>query len=74
MSWDWEKLKQQQGRGGVPPQMDDIVDRFKKAKIPAGGPVIVAIIVIALIALTSVYTVAPSEVGVVQFFGRYERT
>ena len=39
MSWDWEKLKQQQGRGGVPPQMDEIVERFKKAKLPVGGPV-----------------------------------
>lgn len=74
MSWDWEKLKQQQGRGGgVPPQMDEIVDRFKKAKLP-GGPIIFVAIAIALVALTSVYTVAPSEVGVVQFFGRYVRT
>jgi membrane protease subunit HflK len=73
MSWDWEKLKQQQGRGGVPPQMDEIVDRFKKAKLP-GGPIVIVIIILAAIALTSVYTVAPSEIGVVQFFGRYVRS
>lgn len=74
MSWDWEKLKQQQGRGGVPPQMDEIVDRFKKAKLPVGGPIVVVIIAIIAVLLTSVYTVAPSEVGVVQFFGRFVRT
>lgn len=74
MSWDWEKLKQQQGRGGgVPPQMDEIVDRFKKAKLP-GGPIILVVIAIAFIVMTSVYTVAPSEVGVVQLFGRFDRT
>ncbi len=73
MSWDWEKLKQQQqGRGGVPPQVDEIVDRFKKVKLP-GGPLIVVIILAVLVAMTSVYTVAPSEVGVVQFFGRFVR-
>ena len=39
MSWDWDKLKQQQqGRGGgigggAPPQMDEILDKFKKFKI-----------------------------------------
>jgi membrane protease subunit HflK len=73
MSWDWEKLKQQQGRGGVPPQMDEIVDRFKKAKLP-GGPIIIVVVLLAAVALTSVYTVAPSEIGIVQFFGRYVRS
>ena len=36
MSWDWDKLKQQQqGRGGgAPPQMDEILDKFKKFKMP----------------------------------------
>jgi len=35
MSWDWEKLKEQQrfrSGGGGPPPMDEIVDRFKKFK------------------------------------------
>ena len=73
MSWDWEKLKQQQGRGGVPPQMDEVIDRFKKAKLP-GGPIIIVVVALVAVLLTAVYTVAPSEVGVVQFFGRYVRT
>ena len=31
MSWDWEKLKQQQGgRGGIPPQVDEMLKLFKK--------------------------------------------
>lgn len=74
MSWDWEKLKQQQqGRGGVPPQMDEVVEKFKKLKIP-GGPIVIVLIVLALIGTTSFFTVAQDEVGVVQLFGRYVRT
>ena len=45
MSWDWDKLKQQQqgrgGGGGGPPQMDEILDKFKKFKLPGGGPLVV---------------------------------
>jgi membrane protease subunit HflK len=48
MSWDWEKLKQQQGKGGVPPQMDEIVDKFRKMKLPGGPLLIVAIIIVIL--------------------------
>ncbi|UCF95303.1 MAG: FtsH protease activity modulator HflK [Desulfobacterales bacterium] len=74
MSWDWEKLKQQQqGRGGVPPQMDEIVERVRKIKLP-GGPLIVIIIIVLLIGSTTFYTVKQDEVGVVQLFGRYVRT
>ena len=74
MSWDWEKLKQQQqGRGTVPPQMDEVIDKIKKFKLP-GGPIVVVVIIIMALAATSVYTVAQNEVGVVQFFGRYVRT
>ncbi len=74
MSWDWEKLKQQQqGRGGIPPQMDDIVNQFKKFKLP-GGPLVIGIVVLALMGMTSIYTVNQDEVGVVQRFGRYVET
>ncbi|UCG05072.1 MAG: FtsH protease activity modulator HflK [Desulfobacterales bacterium] len=74
MSWDWEKLKQQQqGKGGVPPQMDEFVNRFKKIKLP-GGPLLIIIILIVLLVVTSVYTVRQDEVGIVQLFGRYVRT
>jgi len=68
MSWDWEKLKQQQqGKGGVPPQMEEIVDKFKKLKLP-GGPLLFVIVLIVILGFTSVYTVKQDEVGIVQLF------
>ena len=74
MSWDWEKLKQQQrGAGGVPPQMDEIVERIRKVKFP-GGPLFIVLILLVILAATSVFTVKQNEVGVVQLFGRYVRT
>jgi len=76
MSWDWDKLKQQQqgrGGGGVPPQMDEILDRFKKFKLP-GGPLVILIIVVIIAASSTFFTVKQDEVGIVQLFGRYVRT
>jgi membrane protease subunit HflK len=74
MAWDWEKLKQQQqGKGGVPPQMDEIFDKIKKFKFP-GGPFIVIILLAAIFFGSSTfYTIGVDEVGVVQRFGRYVR-
>lgn len=74
MSWDWEKLKeQQQTKGGVPPQMDEFVKQLKKFKLP-GGPLLL-LVVIALVMGSSVfYTVKQDEVGVVQRFGKFVRT
>jgi membrane protease subunit HflK len=76
MSWDWEKLKQQQqGRGGVPPQMDDIVDRFKKVKLPGGSFLIVIVIILAIIfAYSAFYTIPPGHRGVILRFGKYSST
>jgi membrane protease subunit HflK len=74
MSWDWEKLKQQQGgRGGIPPQMDEVVKQFKKFRLP-GGPAALGVLVIAFLAYSSFYTVNQDEVGIVQRFGRYIET
>lgn len=77
MSWDWDKLKEQQhkmgGGGGVPPQMDEIVKKFKNAKIP-GGPIFILVALIVVAGFTSVYTVKQDEVGIVQRFGRYVKT
>lgn len=74
MTWDWEKLKQQQqGKGGVPPQMDEIVERIRKVKFP-GGPLFIILILIVALMITSVFTVKQNEVGIVQFFGRYVRS
>ena len=74
MSWDWEKLKeQQQRRSDIPPKMDDLLKKINNLKIP-GGPIIIAVVLVILLASTMFYTVKPSEVGVVQRFGRYVRT
>jgi membrane protease subunit HflK len=74
MSWDWEKLKQQQqGRGGVPPQMDEFVEKIKRIKFP-GGPLFIIIVILVALGMTTFYTVKQNEVGIVQLFGRYVRT
>ncbi len=75
MPWDWDKLKrQQQGAdGGVPPQVDELVQKFKQLKIP-GGWIIILLIVLVYLGSSAFYTVAVDEVGVVQRFGRYVRT
>jgi membrane protease subunit HflK len=75
MPWDWDKLKkQQQGSGGgVPPQVDELVQRFKQLKVP-GGWIILLLVVLVYLGSSAFYTVAVDEVGVVQRFGRYVRT
>lgn len=78
MSWDWEKLqqknRQQRQQSGPPPQMDEILNKFKGFKF-SGGPVVILIVAIAIFLLQSmVYTVGVEEVGVVQRFGKYVRT
>jgi membrane protease subunit HflK len=77
MSWDWEKLKQQQeskgGRGGIPPQMNELVEKVKKFKLP-GGPLLVLLALLIFFGTSTFYTVGVDEVGVVQRFGKYVRT
>lgn len=75
MPWDWDKLKkQQQGSGGgVPPQVDELVQRFKQLKVP-GGWIILLLVVLVYLGSSAFYTVAVDEVGVVQRFGKYVRT
>jgi membrane protease subunit HflK len=74
MAWDWDKLnQQQQQKGGIPPQMDDLVKHFKKFKLP-GGPIVILVIILLIIASSTFFTVAVEEVGVIQRFGKYVRT
>jgi membrane protease subunit HflK len=76
MAWDWEKLKDQQrqtGGGGIPPQVDEIIKKFKGFKLP-GGPIIIIIIIILFFGTSTFFTVKQDEVGVVQRFGKYVRT
>lgn len=76
MAWDWEKLNQQQRqkRGGPPPQMDDFIKQFKDLKIPGGTIAIFAILIAAVLAYSSIFTIKTGYVGVIQRFGEYVRT
>ena len=75
MAWDWDKLKQKHQRsgGGVPPGVDDVVQKFKNLKLP-GGWIIMLVVVVIYIGSSTFYTVGVDEVGVVQRFGKYVRT
>jgi membrane protease subunit HflK len=76
MPWDWDKLQRQKmGRGGNPPQMDEVFTKFRgmKGKFPGLGLIIAAIIILILL-FSSFYTIGVDEVGVVQRFGKYART
>jgi membrane protease subunit HflK len=76
MSWDWEKLKEQQERrtgGPVPPQMDELLQKFKNLRFP-GGPFLLILVAALILGTSMFYTVAVDEVGVVQRFGKYVRT
>lgn len=83
MNWDWEKLRENQQKfehkregGGPsmprPPQMDELLSRFKNFKSP--GIFLVVIVLAALFFGSSTFfTVETDEVGVIQRFGKYDR-
>ncbi|MCF8092418.1 MAG: FtsH protease activity modulator HflK [Desulfotignum sp.] len=84
MNWDWEKLRENQqkyeqnkgGSGGPgmprPPQMDEILNKFKGFKFP--GIFLVIIVLLVLYLGSSIFfTVDRSEVGVIQRFGKFSR-
>ena len=78
MNWDWDKLKAKQerkeGEGGfVPPDINKVMEKFKKFKLP-GGPLILLILILLFFSTSTFYTVAVDEVGVVQRFGKFVRT
>lgn len=78
MNWDWDKLKAKQehkegGGGFVPPKMNEVLEKFKKFKLP-GGPLLLLIFILLFFSTSTFYTVAVDEVGVVQRFGKYVRT
>jgi len=76
MAWDWDKLKQQHQRsgGGVPPGVDDVVNKLKNLKVPGGWIIILVAFLVIYIGSSTFYTVGVDEVGVVQRFGKYVRT
>ena len=76
MPWDWDKLqKQKMGRGGNPPQMDEVLSKFRgiRGKFP-GLWIIIAIIILLVVLSSAFYTIGVNEVGVIQRFGEYART
>jgi len=86
MAWDWDKLQQQQKKGGReggsggnpegPPGFDEIIDKIRGAKGKFhGGPILVILIFIVLyLGYSCVYKIELNQVGVVQRFGEYVRT
>ena len=78
MNWDWDKLKEQQRQSGpasiqMPPQIDELVKKFKNFNLP-GAPLVIILLVVLFLGSSTFFTVAVDEVGVVQRFGRYVRT
>ncbi len=76
MSWDWEKLKEQQqrkGGGGIPPQVNDLFEKLKQLKLP-GGPLLILVFIILFFGSSTFFTVDVDAVGVVQRFGKFVRT
>jgi len=74
MGWDWEKLREQQEkRGDMPPQMDELFKKMNDFKLP-GGWILIGAIAILIVGATMFYTVAVDEVGIIQRFGEYKRT
>ncbi|WP_028326033.1 FtsH protease activity modulator HflK [Desulfatirhabdium butyrativorans] len=75
MSWDWDKLKEQQTRKapGVPPQLNELAEKFKNIKLP-GASVLIVVLLVLFLGSSAFYTVDVDEVGVIQRFGKYVRT
>ena len=79
MNWDWDKLQNQRKRSGdgfSGPDLEQIGDRLKNMRnfsFP-GGKVLLVLLGLVLIAYSSFYIVRPGHVGVVQRFGKYDRT
>ena len=83
MNWDWEKLRdnqqkyeKKQGSGGpgmpTPPQMDEVLNKFKGLKLP--GILFVGLLLLVLyFGSSTFFTVDRNEVGVIQRFGKYNR-
>ncbi len=85
MSWDWEKLQKQQkhnrgqgeGQGPSPPEppdFDEIFNKLKDFKFSGGSIIITVIIAAALLFYFTFFTIKTGEVGVIQQFGKYDRT
>ncbi len=84
MNWDWEKLRENQQKfeqkrdgGGPgmpkPPQMDELLSKFKGFK-SSGIIFIIIILLVLFFGRSTFFTIDRNEVGVIQRFGEYVRT
>jgi membrane protease subunit HflK len=77
MAWDGEKLQQQKRarQGGPPPQVDEVIEKFKNMNVRFPGIWVIAIFfIVLLLAFNMIYKIDPNEVGIIQRFGKYTRT
>ena len=80
MHWDWEKLQQRhkerdsQSSGLKPPQINDIVNKFKQYNFAGRWMMLAFALIVIFFGSSMVYMVDTNEVGVVQRFGKYVRT
>lgn len=77
MTWDWEKLREQQQKNdqrNSGPDLDEFLSQFKGLKLPGGALGIFLIVIILITAYSTVFTVQTTEVAVIQRFGKYIRT
>ncbi|MBF0226507.1 MAG: FtsH protease activity modulator HflK [Desulfobacterales bacterium] len=74
MSWDWDKLQkskdqfQNKDSIGLPPQMDEVFNKFKNGNSLS---LLIIFLVIIYFASSMIYAVGVDEVGVIQRFGAY---
>ncbi len=81
MNWDWDKLREKkeqyehrQSGGNIPkpPQMDEVLAKFKNFKFP-GGILLIVVLFFLFFGSSLFFTVGVDEVGVIQRFGKYDR-
>ncbi|MCP4116816.1 MAG: FtsH protease activity modulator HflK [Desulfobacteraceae bacterium] len=81
MNWDWDKLREKQEKyeqsqsgGGIPkpPQVDDVLNKFKHFRFP-GGILLIVVLFFLFFGSSMFFTVGVDEVGVIQRFGKYDR-
>jgi modulator of FtsH protease HflK len=74
MPMDWEKWQQKKDSQMAPPDLEKVVENFKRfrGRMPSG--VILVVVAVIVYLLSGIYIVAPDEVGVVKRFGAYSRT
>ncbi|MFH2093503.1 MAG: FtsH protease activity modulator HflK [Pseudomonadota bacterium] len=84
MNWDWDKLRENQqkfenrkdgGGSGMPrpPQMDELLNRFKDFN-SSGIVILLLLFFVVMFGITSAFKIKEAERGVIQRFGKYNRT